>query len=71
MAVPAMPGAGFVVIEAELVLGGFEAVLDGPAVPFNDNERLDGCSRWAPGREERKVAISDIAADQEPARPHA
>jgi hypothetical protein len=31
--VPAMPGAGLVVVEAELVLGGLEAVLDRPARP--------------------------------------
>jgi hypothetical protein len=28
VAMPAVPGAGFVVVEAELVLGGLEAVLD-------------------------------------------
>jgi len=36
MAMPAMPGAAFVVIKAELVLGGFEAVLDGLARPSTD-----------------------------------
>jgi hypothetical protein len=34
-AMPAMPGAGFVVIKTELVLGRFEAVLDGPAMAFH------------------------------------
>ena len=34
VAMPAVPGAGLVVVEAELVLGGLEAVLDGPAVAF-------------------------------------
>jgi hypothetical protein len=29
-----MPGTGFVVIKAEFVLGGFEAVLDSPAMAF-------------------------------------
>ena len=56
-------------IESEFILGGFEAVLDGPAVSYDGNERLDGCSGQAPGREECEVAISDIAVDQEPARP--
>ena len=56
-------------IESEFILGGFEAVLDGPAVSLDGNERLDGCSGRAPGREECEVAISDIVADQEPARP--
>src|SRR5665213_70855 len=32
MAVPAVPGTAFVVIEAEFVFGGFETVLDGPAM---------------------------------------
>ena len=31
---PAMPGAGLVVIEPELILGRLEGVLDRPAVPF-------------------------------------
>jgi hypothetical protein len=34
MTMPAMPGAGFVVIKTELVLGRFEAVLDGPPMAF-------------------------------------
>ena len=37
---PAMPGAGFVMIEAELILGGLEAVFDRPAVTFDGDERL-------------------------------
>jgi hypothetical protein len=35
MAVPAMPGAGLVVIETELVLGSLEAVLDGAAAALD------------------------------------
>ena len=35
MPVPAMPRACFIVIEAELVFCGFEAVLDGPAMTFD------------------------------------
>ena len=38
VAMPAVPGAGLVVVEAELVLGGLEAVLDGPAVAFDQRE---------------------------------
>jgi hypothetical protein len=34
MAMPAMPGAGFVVIKTKLVFGRFEAVLDGPPMAF-------------------------------------
>ena len=32
MPMPAVPGAGFVVIEAEFVFGGLEAVFDSPAM---------------------------------------
>jgi hypothetical protein len=42
MAMPAMPGAGFVVIKAEFVPGGFEAVLDGPAMAFHRHQLLHG-----------------------------
>ena len=35
MPVPAVPGARLVVIEPEFVLGGFEAVFDGPAMAFD------------------------------------
>ena len=69
MPVPAMPGTGFVVIEAEFVLGGFEAVLDGPAMAFNRSQLFDGRALRAPCGEEGKVAIGDVAADQEAARP--
>ena len=34
MAVPAMPGSGFVVVEAKLVFGGLETVFDRPAMAF-------------------------------------
>ena len=39
MAVPSMPGSGFVMIEAEFVLGGFEAVLDAPALALHPDQR--------------------------------
>jgi hypothetical protein len=44
-----MPGAGFVVIEAEFVLGGFETVLDGPAMSFDRYQLPRGSemTRWA------------------------
>ena len=41
MAVPTMPGAAFVVIEAKLILRGLEAVLDCPAVAFDGDKRPD------------------------------
>ena len=69
MAVPAVPGPALVVVEAELVLGGFEAVLNGPALPFDLNQRFDARARWAPGGKERARAVSDAAPDQQAARP--
>ena len=56
-------------VEAELVLGGLEAVLDCPAMSLDRDKRLDGGSRRAPGREEGEIAVTDIAADQQAARP--
>ncbi len=50
MAVPAMPGAGLVVIESELVLGSLEAVLDGPTAALDRHELFDGRAQrllWA------------------------
>jgi hypothetical protein len=44
VAVPTVPGPVFVVRQAELVLGGLEAVLDGPAMSLDSNERLNCCS---------------------------
>jgi len=69
--VPAMPRAGFVVIEAEFVLGGLEAVLDRPALPFDKDQALDVGPGRAPGGEERQIAIGDVAPDQETTRPQA
>ena len=36
-----MPRPGFVMIEAELVLGGLEAVFNRPAMAFDGDEGLD------------------------------
>jgi hypothetical protein len=41
VAMPAMPRAALVMIEAALVLGGLEAIVDRPAVTFDGDERLD------------------------------
>ena len=69
VAMPAVPGAGLVVIEAELVLGRLEAVLDRPAVSFDLDQGLDAGSGGAPGGEEGQIVIGDVAADQETPRP--
>ena len=70
VAMPAVPGSALVVIEPELVFGGLKTVLDRPSMAFDRNQRFDGCSRWAPGGEEGKIAIGDTTTDQQPARPH-
>lgn len=51
MTVPAMPRPGFVVVEPQFVLGGFEAVLDCPSVALDPGEGFDGGSLWAPSCE--------------------
>ena len=68
--VPAVPGAGLVVSQPELCLGGLESILDRPASPLDRNERLDGCASRAPGREEGKFPIREAAADQKTPGPH-
>ena len=55
VAMPAMPGSALVVIEPELVFGGFKTVLDRPAMAFDGDQRFDGCSRWTPGSEEGEI----------------
>src|ERR1700741_3855618 len=69
MAVPAVPGAGFVVIKAELVLSGFEAVLDSSAMAFHRHQLLHGRVLGAPCGEEGQAAVGNVAADQKPPRP--
>lgn len=56
-------------IEAELVLGGLEAVFDRPAMAFNGNERLDVRPGRAPCGEECEITVADIAPDQEATGP--
>src|ERR1700681_4229449 len=69
VAMPAMPGSALVVIEAELVLGGFKTVLDRPAMAFDRDQRFDGCSCRAPSGEEGEVIIGDATTDQKTAWP--
>lgn len=68
---PAMPGSRFIMIQAELVLGGLKAVFDRPAMSFNGDQLLDGSSGGTPGGEVGKFAITDMAPDQQAARPQA
>ena len=71
MPMPAMPRPGLVVIETELVLGGLEAVLDRPTAALNADERVYRSSCRAPCGEVSEISISDIAPDQQTARPQA
>ena len=67
--VPAMPGAAFVMVETEFVLGGLESFLDTPARALDADQRLDRCSLWAPGGEVGVLAIGQAATDQHAAGP--
>src|SRR3954470_6478263 len=64
-----MPGAGFVVVEAKLVPGGLEAVLDRPALPFDGHQCIDAGPGRAPGGEAGILAVRDGAPGQQTAGP--
>ena len=66
---PAVPGAGLVVVQAEFVFGGLEAVLDQPTMPFDGDQGGNLYSRRAPGREEREVTAGDVAPGQQASGP--
>ena len=69
VAMPAVPGAGLVVVEAQLVFRGLEAIFDRPTMSLDLDQHLDACSGRAPGREEGQVSVGNVAADQQAARP--
>src|SRR3954449_1926249 len=71
MPMPAVPGAGLVVSKPKLGLGGLKRILNRPAPPLNRHQGGDPSPGRAPGREERKLAIIQAAADQKAARPQA
>src|ERR1700712_4795528 len=66
---PAMPGAGSIVVEPKLVLTGFETVLNGPTLSFHRHQRLNAGASRAPSGEVGTFALSQIAPDQQPAGP--
>ena len=68
---PTMPRPALVVIEAELVLGGLEAVFDRPSMAFDGDQRFNRCARRAPGGEEGEVAVGNATPDQQAACPQA
>src|ERR1700747_2253381 len=69
MAMPSTPGASLVVIKTELILGSFEAVLDGPAMAFHRHQILYGRALGAPCGEKGQAAVGNVAADQKTPRP--
>src|SRR6516225_6683616 len=69
MAMPAMPGAGLVVIEAKFILGSLKTILDGPAMTFHRHQLLDGRAFGTPCGEKGQAAVGNIAADQKTPRP--
>ena len=71
MAMPAMPGSGFVVIAPELVFCCLEAVLDCPAMAFDADQRLDRSSCRTPSGEVGEIAVGDMTPDQQASRPQA
>lgn len=58
-------------VEAEFVLGGFEAILDRPAMTFHRDQGFDGSGLRTPCGEEGEVAVCDISTEQKAACPHA
>src|SRR6201984_63672 len=69
MAMPAMPRASLIVVKTEFVLGGFEAVLDGPAMAFHRHQLLDGRALRTPCGEKGQAVVGDVATDQKAPRP--
>ncbi len=69
MTTPSMPGTRLVVIEAEFVLRGFEAILDRPTRPFDFRQRFDRGPARRPRRKKGKIAVVDLTTDQKSTRP--
>src|SRR5271168_790018 len=71
MAVPAMPGAGFIMVEAEFVLGRLKAFLNPPTRSFHAAQSVDRRAVRTPGGEVGAFTIGDTASDQQTTRPQA
>src|SRR5271168_1055136 len=71
MAMPAMPGTSFIMIEAEFVLGCLETFLDPPTCSFHVDQSVDRRAVRTPGGEIGAFTIGDTASDQQTARPQA
>ena len=64
--VPAMPGAGLVVVQTQFGLAGLERFLDRPAPPLDLNQGLERRASRAPGGE---VGASPLATQRRISRP--
>ena len=69
MVMPAMPGAGFIMVEAEFVLGRLETFLNPPTCSFHADQSVDRRAVRAPGGEIGAFTTADAAPDQQTARP--
>lgn len=69
MAMPAVTRTGFVMIEAQLVLRGFETVFDSPAIALDPNQGLNNGSCRTPCREKCQISVRYGSADQQSAGP--
>src|SRR5258705_5778024 len=69
MPMPSVPGACFIMVEAQFVLGRLEAVLDRPAVALDTDKSFDGGCGWRPCRKESQIAVGNVLPDPKAARP--
>ena len=71
VAMPAVPGAGLVVIETERGLGGLKAIFNCPAMAFDPEQSCAARSGRTPSGEKGEFTVGNGAADQQTARPQA
>src|SRR6476469_3064064 len=69
MAVPAMPGAGLVMIEAEFILGSLKTILNSPTMTFHRDQLCHRRALGTPSGEEGQITTGDVATDQEASCP--
>jgi hypothetical protein len=64
MPVPGVPGADLVVIESDFILGGSEALFDGPARSGDVDELCESGVVWVVAVVEREFTAVDGSSDQ-------
>ncbi len=65
LAMPAVSGSGFVMIETEFGLRRLEAILNRPAMRLHGEQGLNGGSGRTPCREIGPFTVADGASDQQ------